>query len=238
MFQLVNKETRHTMNGAHYYVTGTDTEVGKTFIACGFLALARRQSKRTLGLKPIAAGCDDTGEGYRNEDAVALIRASGTQLAYDEINPIALEPAIAPHIALSQIGEKVSADYLAGHCRRVADHEAADLTLVEGAGGWFVPLSGDDALSDMAQLLNFDVILVIGMKLGCLNHALLTQAAIHHAGLKLAGWVANTVTEEPMQFLEENIETLRYRMTSPCLGVVPYLADREDEAADYLSLPE
>lgn len=221
-----------------FFVTGTDTEVGKTFISCGLLSLARRQSQRVLGLKPIAAGCESTPEGLRNEDALALIAASGTQLSYDDINPIALEPAIAPHIALGQVGENVSAEYLATHCLRVADQESADLTLVEGAGGWFVPLSGDDALSDMARLLQFDVILVIGMKLGCLNHALLTQAAIAAAGLNLSGWVANTVTREPMPFLEDNIETLRKRMRAPCLGVVPYLAGASGMAADYLTLPD
>jgi len=229
------------MDKQRYFVTGTDTEVGKTFVTAGLLTLVRQQSRRALGLKPIAAGCEITDEGLRNEDALALINASGTQLPYGEINPIALEPAIAPHIALAQVGEKVSADYLAKHCLRVVDIEAPDVTLVEGAGGWFVPLSYEDALSDLALLLQFDVILVIGMKLGCLNHALLTQAAIEQAGLTIAGWVANTVTEDPMPFIEDNIVTLRQRMHAPCLGVVPYLGDCDghgpESAADYLTLP-
>ena len=229
------------MDRQTYFVTGTDTEVGKTFVTAGFLNLARRESKRALGLKPIAAGCEITDAGLRNEDAIALINASGTQLPYDEINPVALEPAIAPHIALAQVGEMVSADYLAKHCQRVVDLEAPDVTLVEGAGGWFVPLSGEDSLSDLARVLQFDVILVIGMKLGCLNHALLTQAAIEHAGLTVAGWVANTVIEEPMPYLEDNIVTLKERMHAPCLGVVPYLGHGDghgrESAADYLTLP-
>ena len=223
------------MGGKAFFVTGTDTEVGKTFIAASLLNIARQRGLRCAGIKPIAAGCKRQDGALVNDDALALMAASGAGLDYRTVNPVALEPAIAPHIAAAQAGVKLSAGALAESCRPVlaADY---DFIVIEGAGGWFVPLNDRETLADLCIDLNLPVILVVGMKLGCLNHALLTVASVADAGLSIAGWVANSVAEE-MPFLEENVRTLRQRLTVPCLGVVPPLgAVKPQAAAQYLDI--
>ena len=223
------------MGGKAFFVTGTDTEVGKTFIAASLLNIARQRGLRCAGIKPIAAGCKRQDGALVNDDALALMAASGAGLDYRTVNPVALEPAIAPHIAAAQAGVKLSAGALAESCRPVlaADY---DFVVIEGAGGWFVPLNDRETLADLCIDLNLPVILVVGMKLGCLNHALLTVASVTDAGLKIAGWVANSVAEE-MPFLEENVRTLRSRLAAPCLGVVPPLGAVEPQAAaQYLDI--
>ena len=223
------------MGGKAFFVTGTDTEVGKTFIAASLLSIARQRGLRCAGIKPIAAGCEWQDGALVNDDALALMAASGAGLDYGAVNPVALEPAIAPHIAAAQAGVRLSAGVLAESCRPVlaADY---DLVVIEGAGGWFVPLDERETLADLCIDLDLPVILVVGMKLGCLNHALLTVASVAEAGLSVAGWVANTVTEG-MPFLEENVRTLRHRLAAPCLGVVPPLGAVEPgAAAPYLDI--
>lgn len=204
-----------------YFVTGTDTEVGKTTIAAGLLLAANRRGFSTAAIKPVAAGCERTAEGLRNSDALLLQRSMSLQLDYDEINPFALEPAIAPHIAAEQAGIKLSAARLAGICRGVMMHRA-DLTLIEGAGGWRVPLNGRELMSQLAIELSVPVVVVIDMRLGCINHTLLTVEAIVRDGLRLAGWVANRVTPE-MSCYAENLATLKGFLSAPCLGEVPHL---------------
>ena len=221
------------MGGRAFFVTGTDTEVGKTFIAAALLHIARQRGLRCAGIKPVAAGCERRDGALVNDDALALMAASGAGLDYRTVNPIALEPAIAPHIAAARAGVPLSAGALADSCRGVLALNY-DFVIVEGAGGWFVPLDDGETLADLCIDLGLPVILVVGMKLGCLNHALLTEAAIAGAGLRVAGWVANSVNEV-MPFLEENVRTLRSRLTAPCLGVVPPLgAVRPQAAARYL----
>ena len=210
------------MGGRAFFVTGTDTEVGKTFIAASLLHLARQRAMRCAGIKPVAAGCEWRGGVLVNDDALALMDASGAELDYAAVNPVALEPAIAPHIAAAAAGLTLSAGTLAEHCRRVLDADY-DFVIVEGAGGWFVPLNDSETLADLCAGLGLETILVVGMKLGCLNHALLTAAAIADAGLKLAGWVANTPVRE-MPRLDENLGTLEARLAAPCLGVVPHVS--------------
>lgn len=212
-----------------YFVTGTDTGVGKTFIAGALLRAARARGLDCVGYKPIAAGATLRDGALVNEDALELIAAAETERDYVNINPVVLEPAIAPHIALAQAGRHVTATELAAACP-----EGAAFTLVEGAGGWFVPLNDRETLADVCATLGAKVILVIAMKLGCLNHALLTADAIEGAGLKLAGWVANS-PGDPMPFLAENIDTLRQRLPGPCLGVVPHLG-RSEDAVRFLDL--
>ena len=212
-----------------YFVTGTDTGVGKTFIASALLRAARARGLACVGYKPIAAGATPQDGALVNEDALELIDAAGTELDYTTINPVVLRPAIAPHIALAQIGRQVTARELAAACP-----EGAAFTLVEGAGGWFVPLNPRETLADVCVALNAKVILVIAMKLGCLNHALLTADAIERAGLDLAGWVANSLGE-PMPFLTENLATLRERLHAPCLGTVPHV-DSPQDAVRFLDL--
>jgi len=213
-----------------FFVTGTDTDVGKTFITSALLGLARGRGLRCIGMKPIAAGCRLEAGRLRNDDALALISASATTLDYETINPIALAPRIAPHIAAAQAGRTLRATDLTAHCRAVMAQDV-DLLLIEGAGGWLVPINDTETLADVCLELQAEVILVVGMKLGCLNHALLTAAAIEQAGLRLAGWIANSV-REAMPLLDENVDTLRTRLRAPCLGVVPRLESVEPSAAE------
>ena len=212
-----------------FFVTGTDTGVGKTLISSALLCLARGRGLRCIGMKPVAAGCRLEAGALRNDDALALISASATNLAYEAINPVPLEPPIAPHIAAAHAGRTLRATDLSGHCRAVVAQDV-DFVLIEGAGGWLVPINDTETLADVCIELRAAVILVVGMKLGCLNHALLTAAAIEQAGLDLAGWVANSVTEA-MPSLDENVDTLRTRLKVPCLGVVPHLGSVEPSAA-------
>ncbi|MCX4026376.1 dethiobiotin synthase [Endozoicomonas sp. SM1973] len=219
-----------------FFVTGTDTEVGKTLISCGLLHKARQQGLSTIGLKPVAAGCNQTVEGLQNEDALGLQQCSTVKLPYQQVNPIALEPPVAPHIAAAEINKPIRADRLVGYCRG-ALMQPADFKLIEGAGGWRVPLNYRETLADVAKQLNCQVIVVVGMKLGCINHALLTYEAVVRDGLTVAGWVANQVQPE-MSHLEANIETLQQMLPTPCLGVVPYQEQPTPESVSaYLKLP-
>lgn len=218
---------------AKYFISGTDTDVGKTFIASALLAGAKAQGYSTLGMKPIAAGCAETAAGLQNEDALKLQQNSSIVLPYQQVNPVVLKPAIAPHIALQEVGRRVNISQLAGFCRGVL-MKKADLTLIEGAGGWRVPLNAQETLADLAKELQLPVILVVGLRLGCINHAILTAEAIQRDGVSLAGWVGNTIDPE-MPRLNENIETLNAVIPAPCLGIMPYLDSNNCiEAAQYL----
>jgi len=218
---------------AKYFITGTDTDVGKTFIASAMLAAAKADGYSTLGMKPIAAGCEDSPDGLRNEDALKLIEQSTVSLPYQQVNPVALKPAIAPHIALHEANKKVSINQLAGFCRGVL-MKNADLTLIEGAGGWRVPLVRQHTLADLAKELQLPVILVVGLRLGCINHAVLSAEAIQRDGLPIAGWVGNTVGSE-MPRLQENIGTLHDLLPAPCIGIVPFIKNADTlEASQYL----
>ncbi|CAA0094391.1 ATP-dependent dethiobiotin synthetase BioD 1 [Zhongshania aliphaticivorans] len=209
------------LTSRHYFVTGTDTDVGKTLVACGLLKAAAEKGMRTLALKPIAAGAENTKDGLRNIDAVMLMAAMTEQLPYRQVNPVLLEPAIAPHIAAEQVGKRIGVSQLAGMCRG-AMMQPADFVLVEGAGGWRVPLNRQELMSDLAVELQAPVILVVGMKLGCISHALLSAEAIRADGLRLAAWVANSIDPD-MSCFDENFTTLQQMLGAPCLGVVPYL---------------
>ena len=202
-----------------YFVTGTDTEVGKTAASCALLHAAAAAGLSTAAVKPVAAGCDAQG---RNEDALQLMAAMTSSLAYEQVNPVALQAAIAPHIAAEQEGRRVQVARLAGLCRGVM-LSGADLVLIEGAGGWRVPLSPRETLADLARELQVGVILVVGMRLGCLNHALLTAEAIRRDGLQLAGWIANQPGQR-MNCHEQNLDTLRAMLPGPFLGELPHLS--------------
>ncbi|MHC5351349.1 dethiobiotin synthase [Metapseudomonas furukawaii] len=218
-----------------YFVTGTDTEIGKTTIAAGLLRAARRQGLSTAAAKPVASGCDQTPDGLRNGDALALLGECSLPFRYEEVNPLAFAPAIAPHLAAREAGVDLSVAALAAPVRQVLA-KGADFTLVEGAGGWRVPLAGAETLSDLPIALGLPVVLVVGVRLGCINHALLTVEAILRDGLVLAGWVANVVDPATSR-LEENLATLAERLPAPCLGRVPRLAEATPEAvADHLDL--
>ncbi|MEM1110784.1 MAG: dethiobiotin synthase [Pseudomonadota bacterium] len=216
-----------------FFVTGTDTEIGKTAMSCALLEAAAAAGLSTAGLKPVAAGCDADG---RNEDALALMASMTAELSYEDVNPVALQEAIAPHIAADHEGRRLDADYLAGLCREpmAGGH---DLLLIEGAGGWRVPLNARETLADVAVQLQVPVILVVGMRLGCINHALLTAEAVAGDGLTLAGWIANQCGPR-MDCHEQNLDTLRALMPAPCLGDVPWLTPfSAAKAANYIELP-
>ena len=218
-----------------YFIAGTDTDVGKTTIAAGLLHAARSMGQATLGAKPVASGCLLTSKGLRNPDALALIEQSSIKLPYDQVNPFAFEPAIAPHLAAREAGVALSVQSLLASMRQVLAHQA-DFTLVEGAGGWRVPLSEHANLSDLAIALKLPVILVVGVRLGCINHALLSAEAIGRDGLQLAGWVANIV-EPRTSRLEQNLASLAERLPAPCLGRVPRLKMADAQSvAHYLQL--
>lgn len=218
-----------------YFIAGTDTDVGKTTIAAGLLHAARLQGLSTLGAKPVASDCSMTAKGLRNSDAQALIDESSIKLAYEEVNPFAFEPAIAPHVAAREASVALEVTVLAKAMRHVLE-QGADFTLIEGAGGWRVPLSNHANLSDLAIALKLPVILVVGVRLGCINHALLSAEAIARDGLQLAGWVANVI-EPRTSRLEENLASLAERLPAPCLGRVPKLKQATaDAVAEHLQL--
>lgn len=214
-----------------YFITGTDTSVGKTLISCALLHGFREQGKRVAGFKPVAAGCDAGGQ---NDDAKALHEASTTLLGYEQVNPYCLREAIAPHIASRNEGVTIELPRILSTYRELTGQ--ADEVIVEGAGGFVVPLNDTQNTADLARELALPVIVVVGMRLGCLNHALLTVRAIADSGLKCAGWVANT-HNKGMPALQENIEALRERIAAPLLGVVPYMEEPDVKvAAEHLDL--
>lgn len=202
-----------------WFVAGTDTGVGKTAVSCALLAAAREAGLKTAAIKPVAAGCDEAGH---NEDALQLMDYMTEPLEYAQVNPVALSAAIAPHIAAQQEGRTLQVSRLAGLCRGVMSGEA-DFVLIEGAGGWRVPLNARETLAELAVQLQVGVILVVGMRLGCINHALLTAEAIARDGLELVGWIANQ-PGEAMPCYRENLETLQQRLKAPLLGEVPLLS--------------
>jgi dethiobiotin synthetase len=227
------------MNNHHdsraFLVTGTDTEIGKTNISCGLLRLAQNHGYRSCGLKPVSAGCENTPDGLRNEDAIALQAASSVRLGYDLVNPWAFEPPISPHIAAEQLGIKTLDLAPIAHSLKVARKEA-DWILVEGFGGWYAPLDQQRTFADLAQSLRLPVILVVGLRLGCLNHALLSARAIAQDGLELIGWVGNQI-DANMSVMDANVERLVDTLQAPCLGVVEYGCTETDQVAKRLRLP-
>ncbi len=221
-----------------FFITGTDTESGKTLVGAGLLYKARELGLSTLGLKPVAAGAVSTAKGLRNDDAEQLIHNSSVKLPYDEVNPMCLKPPIAPHIAAANAGISISSSHLHQHCCR-ALQTAPDLAIVEGAGGWLVPLNDCETLADLARGLADShacrAIAVIRLKLGGLNHSMLTVNAIRTSGVELAGWVANCLDEMPYQ--QDNLDYLHSHIDAPCLGTVPALQPASAQAvAEHLNL--
>ena len=172
-------------------------------------------------MKPVASGCEQTPEGLRNEDALILQQAMSETLTYDQVNPVALEPAVAPHVAAARAGRQLSAQRLVGFCRGL-QLEPADLLIIEGAGGWRVPLNDRETYAAVPRALEVPVILVVALRLGCINHALLTAEAIRADGLRLAGWVANRPESGAMANESETLDYLVQHMGAPCLGAMPW----------------
>lgn len=200
-----------------YFVTGTNTGVGKTWVSCKLLTTASQQGKTCYGVKPVASGCEQTDSGLHNEDALALMAAANIKLPYTLVNPFSFAPPVAPHWAAQRAGYELSVASLLNRTEEVLSH-SADLVIVEGAGGWLVPLNDKESLADYAKALNYPVILVVGLTLGCINHALLTAESIARAGLPLAAWVANA-TPSAEQPRDEQAASIAY--LAEALGQVP-----------------
>jgi dethiobiotin synthetase len=214
-----------------YFITGTDTGVGKTLVSCALLHAFAAQGKRVAGFKPVAAGCDDDDH---NEDAKRLRTASSIQATYGQINPYCFAHAIAPHLAARHAGARIDFSRILASFRELSGQ--TDEVIVEGAGGFCVPLNEKQDSADLAKELDLPIILVVGMRLGCINHALLTLRAIADYQLECAGWVAN-VLDADMPALQENIDALRERIAAPLLGVIPNMAEPDvKEAAACLDL--
>lgn len=221
------------------FITGTDTDCGKTLVTLGLMRAFAARGERVLGMKPVAAGASVGPRGLRNDDAVQLLAAGSIRVDYATLNPYCFEPAIAPHIAAAEAGVDVDPARVLACRDRLA--RQCDRLLVEGAGGWRVPLSpaedphGPD-MAGVAGELAYPVILVVGMRLGCLNHALLTAESIVARGPGLAGWVANRI-DPAMQRFEANLATLEASLPAPLLGRVPFLTEPSaGEVARHLSL--
>lgn len=214
-----------------WFVTGTDTGVGKTFLTCALLLALRDKGIKAIGMKPVSAGTDAAGH---NEDVEQLLAASGVAAPRRLVNPYLFQPAIAPHIAAAEEGRAIDIGRIVTAFETLC--EMADTVLVEGVGGFCVPLGPHSDTGDLAETLRLPVILIVGMRLGCINHALLTQQAIAARGLTLAGWVANRIDPEMMRF-EENLTTLKVRIGAPLLGIVPP-GSTPTQAATLVRLPD
>jgi dethiobiotin synthetase len=220
---------------AGYFITGTDTGCGKTEISLGLMQLLQNQGQQVLGMKPVASGAEQTPDGLRNEDALKLQAQGSRELPYSAINPFAYEPPIAPHLAARQAGESIDLNLVVAHYTALAAQ--ADSVIVEGVGGWRVPLNDTQGIPDLAVMLDLPVILVVGLKLGCINHALLSVESVLASGVQLVGWVGNVVEREMLE-LDGNVETLKGLIGVPCFGVVPYMDEVSiSDIARHLELP-
>ena len=215
-----------------YFITGTDTDVGKTVASTALVNAFVAQGSRVVGHKPISAGCEQTDLGLRNEDANLLMAQSNVPLAYELINPFAFREPIAPHIAAQRSAQTITEQELLANYRELMALDI-DVLISEGAGGWLLPINSEQVLPDVVQQCAMPIIMVVGMRLGCLNHALLTQQAILASGCHIAGWIANASETQP--FFHENLATLQARIDAPLLGVIPKVASAT-EAARYLDI--
>ncbi|MDI1310336.1 MAG: dethiobiotin synthase [Methylotenera sp.] len=203
-----------------YFVIGTDTNVGKTYVASALVKYFAAQGFKTVGMKPVASGCElNEKNELINEDVTALISESNVNADLDLVNPYRFAPAIAPHIAAEQAGITIELGVIKSAYEQLTD--LADVVIVEGAGGFCVPLNNTETLADLASQFNIPMILVVGMRLGCINHALLTVEAIQARGLKLAGWVANEI-EPNFAMFDENLVSLQQRIAAPCISIVKW----------------
>lgn len=211
-----------------FFITGTDTEIGKTFATVALTRALRIAGRRVSVLKPVASGCERIEGIWQNDDARALRAAADNDQDYVSVNPLALVPAIAPHIAAQEAGVELSVARLL-QLTDATRSRRDELLLIEGAGGFLVPLNAQESYADFVQVLQLPVILVVGMRLGCINHALLTAEAIRARGLTLAGWVANS-PQPTMNRYTENLAYLRDHIQAPLLAEIPWQAERPEQA--------
>lgn len=216
-----------------FFVTGTDTGVGKTVVSVLLMRALRVAGLAVLGMKPVAAGCEKASDGLRNEDVEALRAAASFPVERELMNPYAFLPPVSPHLAAAAAGVRVDLDSLRSRLDEL--ERRCDIVLVEGAGGWYAPVSDSHTMADLARALDLPVVLVVGLRLGCLNHALLSAEAIVRGGSTLLGWIANQIDPQ-MALAGENIATLAERLPCPLLGVVPHLCVDASQADVRLDL--
>lgn len=203
-----------------FFITGTDTDAGKTHVASLLLKLLAQHKKRAIGFKPIASGCEMAFDQLVNADTLMLMESATVSAKYDVINPFSFAPAIAPHIAAQKAGVTLSVEKLSAAYQNIKS-QGADYLLTEGAGGWALPINDNQYLYDWVSAEQLPVILVVGMKLGCINHALLTTAHMQSMGVNCIGWIANQVDNE-MDEYQTNLDSLKARLPMPLLAISPY----------------
>lgn len=208
------------------FITGTDTGVGKTLVSVSFVKALVRHGLRVSAMKPIASGSEHTSSGLRNADALALAAASNVAVPYATTNPYCFEPAISPHFAAEEAGIEVDLRIIKERYEALAS--GADFVVVEGAGGWYAPISPTKWMSDLPALLEVPTLLVVGLRLGCLNHALLTKRAIDGHGCEWAGWVANCI-DPTLERSAENLASLTQMLGSEPLAVFPFQPDSQSD---------
>lgn len=204
---------------AGVYVTGTDTGVGKTMASCALLRALAATGRRAIGMKPVASGCERIQRSWRNEDALALIEASTVRGNYGDHNPYALPAATAPQLAAQEAGTDVGLPAIVDAYARLL--HLADVVVVEGVGGWMAPLADGFEQAELAQALALPVVLVVGLRLGCLSHARLSARAIEADGCRLLGWIGSAVEPE-FERRDAYLDLLRDALPVPCLGVLPH----------------
>ncbi len=214
------------MNAKGYFITGTDTEIGKTWATLGLMAALQAQGKKVVGMKPVASGCEITEEGLRNADALQIMQQASRLQDYDVVNPYAFASPIAPHIAAKQTGTDISLDNIVQ--AYTALQSQADCVVVEGVGGWRVPLDEKIFLVDMVKALQLPVILVVGLRLGCINHAILSAETICADNVNLIGWIANQIVPDYGN-VDETVSTITSHIPAPLLASIPYLETLEVE---------
>ena len=203
-----------------FFITGTDTGIGKTLVSLSLMQHFIAQGERVIGMKPVASGAQMVNGQLRNDDALALQQAANVEVGYQQINPYCFAPAIAPHLAAAEAQVTISIADIMEHYKKLSMQ--SDRVIVEGVGGWKVPLNQQSDLADLAKALALPVILVVGMRLGCINHALLSAEAIIAKGCNLIGWVANSI-DKNMPVYEQNLATLKTRINVPLIACIPYL---------------
>ncbi|WP_070963025.1 dethiobiotin synthase [Vibrio sonorensis] len=217
-----------------FFIAGTDTDVGKTVASKAILHALAKKDLKTVGYKPVAAGCEKTEQGWRNSDALHLIKAATVERAYEQVNPYALELPASPHIAAEYQNQTIDYGVLS---KELESHKSAcDMVLVEGAGGWRVPVSHEDCLSTWVKQEKLPVVLVVGIKLGCLSHAMLTMETILADGIEIVGWIANRINPGTEHYAEI-IEMLENKIPAPKLGEIPYVPSvKRQDLAKYINV--
>jgi dethiobiotin synthetase len=211
------------MSARGLFITGTDTGIGKTVVACALVRAFAARGERVAVMKPIASGAERTAVGLRNEDALALLEVTNVPLRYEQVNPFCFEPAISPHIAAEDARIDVDLRTIVAELRALEG--CSDRVIIEGAGGWLAPINARESMAELARALAVPVLMVVGLRLGCLNHAQLTRLCIDAAGVPFAGWIANRM-QPAMEREAENLATLERRLGRPPLAIVPFEPQR------------